>query len=193
VKDIIVYIVHGYTSSSNGEWFPWLKSKLSDIGVNTIVFDMPNPNAPIASEWIAHLSKNIKTIDENVYFIGHSLGCITLLRFLENQPDNTKIGGIILASGFIKKNPKYPNLDQFIKNDLNLKKAAKMAKHRYVFSAPNDIYVPYEYSCELAKLFDAELITVENGGHFIAQEGFFEFPQVFDEFCKMISESTPPP
>ncbi|MDR0465252.1 MAG: alpha/beta hydrolase [Treponema sp.] len=185
MKDIIVYIVHGYTSSSDAEWFPWLKSKLSRIGVNVIVLDMPNSNAPIASEWIGHLSKNVKAIDENTYFIGHSLGCITLLRFLETQHDNTKMGGIILASGFVRKIPKYPNLDQFIKSDLDIKKMTKMTPNRCVFSAPNDNYVPYEYSCELAKFLEAKLITIENGGHFIGQEGFIQFPQLFEEFRRM--------
>ena len=149
---------------------------------------MPNPNNPIASEWIGNLSNSVKTINEDIYFIGHSLGCITLLRFLEMQPDNTKIGGIILASGFVKEIPKYPNLDQFIKSDLDFKKVTKMTRNRCVLSAPNDIHVPYEYSCELAKFLDAKLITIENGGHFIGQEGFFRFPEVFEEFCRMAHE-----
>jgi len=188
MKNIVVYIIHGYTSSSKAEWFPWLKKKLMDIGINVIVFDMPNPDAPIAYEWIEHLNKLIKTIDENIYFICHSLGCVTLLRFLELQHVDTKVGGIILASGFIKENPKYPNLDPFVKTDINLQKIIKMTKNRCVLSAPNDNYVPYEYSCELAKAIDAKLITVENGGHFIAQEDFLEFPQVFNEFNRMINE-----
>ena len=188
MKNIIIYIIHGYTASSKAEWFPWLKKKLSDIGINVIVFDMPNPDTPVASEWIEHLNKGIETINENTYFIGHSLGCVTLLRFLEFQYIDTKIGGIILVSGFNKKNPKYPNLDPFIKADLDFRKIIKMVKKRYIFSAPNDNYVPYEYSCELAKAFDAKMIIVENGGHFIAQEGFLEFPQIFDEICKMIEK-----
>jgi len=148
---------------------------------------MPNPDAPVASEWIEHLNKGIKTINENTYFVSHSLGCVTLLRFLEFQHVDTKIGGIILTSGFIKKNPKYPNLDPFIKADLDLGKIIKMVRNRCVVSAPNDNYVPYEYSCELARAFDAKIITVENGGHFIAQEGFTEFPQVFEEICRMMN------
>jgi predicted alpha/beta hydrolase family esterase len=34
----------------------------------------------------------------------------------------------------------------------------------------------------------AKLITVENGGHFIAQEGFIEFPLVHDELCNMMTK-----
>ena len=183
-----VYIIHGYTSSSNAEWFPWMKEKLNKKGINVTVFDMPNSDAPVARQWIEHLDSNIEKITENTHFIGHSLGCITLLRYLEKQTDNTKFGGIILASGFIKKNPKYPIFDPFIKEDLNMNKIIKMTQNRIVFTAPNDQYVPYDFSCELAQLFKANLITIENGGHFIGQEGFYEFPQLYDELCRMMKE-----
>ena len=188
MRKATVYIIHGYTSSSESEWFPWLKRKLTDIGINVTAFDMPNPNSPIAAEWDEHLDKKIKIRDKNTYFIGHSLGCITLLRYLQKQPIDTKIGGVILASGFIEPLPNYPILDSFIKSDLDMEMLTKMVQNRCVVSAPNDTIVPYKYSCELARRFDAKLITVENGGHFIGQDGFFEFPQVYDELCKMINK-----
>ena len=184
----MVYIIHGYTSSSNAEWFPWIKRMLNEDGINVSVFDMPNSNNPIAIQWIEHLDRNIKKITRETYFIAHSLGCITLLRYLEKQSENAEIGGIIFVSGFIKKNPKYPNFDQFIKEDLNMKKIIKMTENRFVFSAPNDPYVPYTFSCELAKQFNANLVTIENGGHFIGQEGFYEFPQLYDELYKMMNK-----
>lgn len=183
-----VYIVHGYTSSSEAEWFPWLENKLTNIGVDVFVFDMPNPDFPVASEWDEHLDKNIGALSENTYFVGHSLGCITLLKYFERHPADTKIGGVILASGFIERLPNYPNLDSFIKDDLDIEMLIKMTPNRCVLSAPNDTIVAYKYPCELAKLFNAKLITVENGGHFIGQEGFFEFPQVYDELCRMMKK-----
>ena len=188
MKEKIVYIVHGYTSSSDAEWFPWIKRMLNEKGINVSVFDMPSSNDPVVLQWIEHLDNNIEKITKDTYFIAHSLGCIALLRYLEGQPENTEIGGIIFASGFIKKNPKYPNFDQFIKEDLNMTKIIKMTQNRVVFSAPNDPYVPYTFSCELADHFNAILVTIENGGHFIGQEGFYEFPQLFEELCRMMNE-----
>ena len=183
-----VYIVHGYTSSSKDEWFPWLKGKLIEKGINVIVFDMPNSNSPIVTEWDEFLGKNIDLVNESTYFVGHSLGCVTLLRYFNNQNCETKIGGAILVSGFICQNPKYPFMDSFVNKNLDIEKIIGMVKNRCVISSPNDIYVPYEFSCELAKRFDAELLTIKNGGHFIGQEGYFKFPQVFDEIMKMTNK-----
>jgi len=185
--NIKVYIVHGYTSSAEAEWFPWLKTKLMDMGITVTVFNMPNPDSPNVEEWDAYLDENIKTYNENTFFIGHSLGCITLLRYINRQPINAKIGGVILASGSISPNPLYPNLDDFYIGDYSdMQRIIRIVDSRCLFSATNDTIVAYENSCELALLLNAKLITVENGGHFIGQEGFFEFPQLLNEFCEMI-------
>ena len=58
-KKVNVYVVHGYTSASSAEWFPWLKNKLTEIDISTTIFDMPNPNDPKVNEWDAYLDKNI--------------------------------------------------------------------------------------------------------------------------------------
>lgn len=183
-----IYVVHGYTASSKDEWFPWLKSKLTENNIKVTIFDMPNSNSPNVIQWDSHLDKNITECDENTFFVGHSLGCISLLRYLEKQPVDKKIGGVVLVSGFLEEVPTLPMLDSFIKHDLNVKKLTELIRNLCVISSPSDSIVDYKYSCELAKQLKAKLITVENGGHFIAQEGFTEFPLVYDELCKMIKE-----
>ena len=187
MKNITVYVVHGYTASSDAEWFPWLKGKLQEIDVNVNVLNMPDANSPVAEKWIECLNENVKELDENTIFVGHSLGCAAILRFLENKPADTKIAGAIFASGFIKKNSKYAIFDSFIKENLDMDKIIKMVKNRCVLSAPNDKYVPYELSCDLAKRFSAKLITIENGGHFIAQEGFSEFSELYEELLRIMN------
>ena len=119
----------------------------------------------------------------------HSLGCVTLLRYLNRQSARIKIGGAILVSGYVEMIPKYPKFKEFVEIDLDMKKLIAMANKRCVFSAPNDTIIDYKYSRNLAMLFDAKLITIEGGGHFIGQEGFSEFPELFDELCAMIGET----
>ena len=187
-KKVNVYVVHGYTSSSSAEWFPWLKNRLAEIGVSTTVFDMPSPNDPNANEWDKYLDENITECSDTTILVGHSLGCITLLRYLEKQSDDKKIGEIILVSGFLEPITALPILDSFVKKNLNIPKLIKMTEKRLVISSLDDSIVPYQLSRELAKQMDAKLITVENGGHFIGQEGFTEFPLIFDELCKIINE-----
>ncbi|MCL1873018.1 MAG: alpha/beta hydrolase, partial [Clostridiales bacterium] len=185
MKNAKVYLIHGYTGSPESDLFPWIIDKLSEVGLNLTAFHMPNPDSPLAAEWDRYLDDNIKELNEDTYFICHSLGCVTLLRYLNRQSARTKIGGAILASGFVEMLPKYPMFRGFIDIDLDMGKLIAMVDKRCVFSSPNDIIVEYKYSQELARLFDAKLVTIEGGGHFIGQEGFSEFPELFEELCAM--------
>ena len=79
-----VYLVHGWGGSDSSEgWFGWLKKKSKENEIKVISFNMPNTNKPKIEEWVGFLEKNIKEIDKETYFIGHSVGCQAVLRFLE--------------------------------------------------------------------------------------------------------------
>lgn len=41
--------------------------------------------------------------DENTYFIGHSIGCQSIDRYLEILPSETKIGGVVYVAGWLTK------------------------------------------------------------------------------------------
>ena len=189
MSDIKIYLIHGYTGSPESDLFPWLIDKLSGIGLNTIAFHMPSPDAPVAAEWDRHLDENIRELNRDTYFICHSLGCVALLRHLNRQSEKTRIGGAILVSGFVETLPNYPMFGEFVDIDLDMKKLISMVDKRCVFSAPDDTIVDYKYSQNLAGLFDAKMVMIEGGGHFIEQDGFSEFPELFAELCAMIRGS----
>ena len=92
-----VYLVHGWEASSKSDFFPWLKKELEKKKVWNYFPDMPNTEEPKIGEWIGFLKKNIKEIDKETIFIGHSIGCQAVLRFLETLPSNVKIKKIILV------------------------------------------------------------------------------------------------
>jgi predicted alpha/beta hydrolase family esterase len=49
-------------------------------------------------KWVAYLSEIAAEPDEDLYMIGHSAGCITILRYLETI--DRRIGGAVLVAGF---------------------------------------------------------------------------------------------
>lgn len=97
-----VYMIHGWGGSSEDNWFPWMKEELEKKGLNVVVFDMPNTNHPKIEEWVDYLRENISSgkIDEDAYFIGHSIGCQTIMRFLEKLHKHKKVGGCIFVAPF---------------------------------------------------------------------------------------------
>ena len=65
---------------------------------------MPNPNFPKLNQWLEKVSGTVGDVDEETFLIGHSLGSFTILKYLESLPEDTKLGGIILVSGFLNIN-----------------------------------------------------------------------------------------
>lgn len=45
-----IYIIHGFTASSQANWFPWIKKQLELKGSDVFIPDMPNSNNPNCSE-----------------------------------------------------------------------------------------------------------------------------------------------
>lgn len=185
-----IYIVHGYTASSEQNWFPWLKTQLANNNINATTFDMPNSNAPDVKEWDEWLDKNIEHYNENTFFVGHSLGCIALLRYLDRHADSQKIGGFVLVSGFLNPVSTLPELDSFVSQEINLSKIIRNTVHRCTIASLNDTIVAYEHTLNLSKQLETKLVTIENGGHFLDRDGFVSFPAVYDEICKMIDPCT---
>ena len=98
-----IYLIHGWGGSDSSErWFGWLKEEMKKKGFNIISFNMPNTNNPKIEEWVGYLEENIniKDIDEQTYFIGHSLGCQTIMRYLEKLHKHKRIGGCVFIAGF---------------------------------------------------------------------------------------------
>ena len=94
-----VFIVHGWQGTPSVNWFPWLKFKLEGRGIRVMVPQLPDTGRPRMTPWVNELAKTVVVPDKDCYFIGHSLGCITILRYLESLKDQT-IGGVVLVAGF---------------------------------------------------------------------------------------------
>lgn len=81
-----VFIVHGYTASPHSHWFPWLKARLEARDIRVEVLAMPDPHHPQPAAWDAAMDSLVRDHDERTFLLGHSLGCITILRQLSRLP-----------------------------------------------------------------------------------------------------------
>lgn len=97
-------IIHGFKGKPDTNWKPWLKKELETRGFNVEVPEMPNTEHPDVSEWVNKLNKTVGKMDgEQVYLIGHSLGCITILKYLEALSEDQKIKASVFVAGFTRK------------------------------------------------------------------------------------------
>ena len=78
-----VFIVHGWDGHPKEGWFPWLKQELEKHGFDVFVPQMPEPIMPKIEAWVSHLAGIVNKPDKNTCFVGHSIGCQAILRYLE--------------------------------------------------------------------------------------------------------------
>ena len=94
------FIIHGWDGYPEEGWFPWLKKELENKEFEAIVPQMPDADAPEIGKWVQHLSNVVGTPDGQTFFVGHSIGCQTILRYLETLPSDAAVGGVVFVAGF---------------------------------------------------------------------------------------------
>ncbi|MWV62840.1 serine hydrolase family protein [Helicobacter saguini] len=199
-----VYIIHGYDSGVDKNWFPWLKNELGKMGVESHILPLPNPTQPKPQEWLDSMISqvlNIGGVDINTYFVGHSLGTISTLHFLQslqnldsknhnlesNKVIESKIGGYILVSGFCSRVKGLEMLNNFIDFGFDFTRLRDICSKKLVISARDDSIVPTKFSYELAGNLDSDFIQTRSGGHFMQSEGYTKFPLVLEQLKRFFS------
>ncbi|MDC9603533.1 RBBP9/YdeN family alpha/beta hydrolase [Xenorhabdus griffiniae] len=184
-----IIIVHGYTASPSSHWFPWLKEKLTEQGAEVIIPTMPDTSSPKPEAWAKMLMEVVSKADKDSIFVGHSLGCIMLLRHLETiRSQHLHIGGYILVSGFDSPQITLPELDSFVVEPLDYAFLREITEHRFSLISSNDEIVSPQSSLALAHSLQTELINIDNGGHFLDRDGFTHLLPVYDILENMLSE-----
>ncbi|CAM3812427.1 RBBP9/YdeN family alpha/beta hydrolase [Xenorhabdus thuongxuanensis] len=184
-----IIIVHGHTASPSSHWFPWLKEKLTEQGAEVIIPTMPDTSSPKPEAWAKMLMDIAPEADEDSIFVGHSLGCITLLRHLESmRSQHLRIGGYILVSGFDSPQITLPELDFFTVEPLDYAFLREVTEHRFSLISSNDEIISPQFSLALAHSLQTEVINIDNGGHFLDRDGFTRLLPVYDILENMLSE-----
>lgn len=183
-----VFIIHGYGGMPNGGWRPWLMEELDKQGIWAAALPMviPNPEAPICSEWVKQLGEYVEAHKGNeIYLVGHSLGATTILRYLQSISNDTVFPGVVLVSGPCKSLNRV-ELENFLDAPFDFETIKSKAKTFSVIHGDNDDRVPFDHAEKLSSELDAELISVPNGGHLNGKSGWRTLPQCLEMLGKMM-------
>ncbi|MDD5415479.1 MAG: alpha/beta fold hydrolase [Candidatus Daviesbacteria bacterium] len=166
-----VIIVHGWGGSSQNGWISWARKKL-EKRYEVLVPDLPDTNYPKIEKWVPYLAQLMSEVRESDILIGHSMGCQTIMRFLQDLPEGQKVGRVILVAGFgsfLKglTEAEWQVARSWIDTPLDLNKVRDKADSFVAVFSDNDPFVPLE---ENRKIFETKLgarIIIEKGqGHF---------------------------
>ncbi|MBI2023881.1 alpha/beta hydrolase [Candidatus Giovannonibacteria bacterium] len=185
-RAIIIHCWEGYPEYC---WYPYVKKELEAKGFEVKVPAFPDTDNPKQDAWVALLEQEIGIPGENLYLIGHSIGCAAILRYLEIIDESEKIGGAVFVAGFTEEIG-YKEIENFFENPFDFEKIKRASKNGFVaIHSDDDPYVDLRFSDIFKEKLDAEVIVKKNMGHFSGaienEKACLELPDVVEGILKI--------
>ena len=167
-----------FGGSPNEPWFIWLKEALELHGFIVVVPKLSNTFKPKIYDWIKSINNAVLELNEDTYFVGHSLGCLAIARFV---------------AGFIKRLLEIQNKDidvvkEWIESPLDLAQVKTHFKKSVAIFSDNDPYVALEENVEFKNKIDSQIIIEHNKGHFTLEDGVTNLPVVLDAILMLVNK-----
>lgn len=183
-----VFIIHGWDGNPNEGWLKWLRLELEKSNINVIAPQMPNAEEPRIEEWVAYITELVGEPDEKTFFVGHSIGCQAIMRYLEKIYPQ-KVGGAIFVAGWfhlinLEDKESEAIAKPWVETPIDLEKVRKTADNFTVFLSDTDEWVPISDKNIFEEKLGAKVIIQKNKGHFTEDDDVNEMPEVL----KLIKE-----
>jgi predicted alpha/beta hydrolase family esterase len=159
---------------------------LEKNGFQVVAPQMPNAMFPKLDEWLMTLQELIVQPDKDTYLVGHSLGCYTILKYLEQLPRDTFVGGVVMVAGFagnLKHN--IPVLAKFYESGLDWPLVKSHCSKFVAIGSEKDDYVHIQSLHEFEEKLGAKTIINNDWEHFSGAEGIKELPDVLNSLLEM--------
>lgn len=186
------FIIHGWEGYPEEGWFPWLKQELETRDFEVYVPAMPDTKEPKIEVWVPYLAQLVGKPNENTYFVGHSMGCQTILRYLETLETGEKVGGAVFVAGWFTLTPEAaPSVEEqaiirpWLETPVDFVRVKQTTNNFVAIVSDDDEYVPPENQVMYKEKLGAKIIVEHKRGHFSGDTGIKELPLVLETILEM--------
>jgi len=163
---------------------------LRERGFSVEVPEMPDTDNPKIEPWVSHLRKVAGQCDKDTFFVGHSIGCQAIMRYLEKSPEGETAGGVVFMAGWITLTGLDSDEERFISSPwintpVDFEKVKNNAGKIICIFSDNDPYVPAENWEIFSKNLGAEIIMEKEKGHFSDDDGVKELPVALEAVLRI--------
>ncbi len=185
-----VFIIHGWSGYPEEGWFPWLKAELEKKGFSVLIPSMPDPDEPKIETWIPFFKNIVSTPDRETYFVGHSIGCQAIIRYLETLPEGSKIGGAVFVAGWydlrnLKTEEEKRIAGPWVNSPRDDEKIHKIINCSVAIFSDNDPFVMPENQASWRDKIGAKIIIEHGRGHFSGDDGITELPSALEALIEI--------
>ncbi len=178
-----VIIIHGAYGHPEENWFPWLKTQMMHSGIECYVPSFPTPEGQHLHSWIKIFNEIYSAHgDAHTILIGHSLGAVFLLNWLERHV--CRPSAVILAGAFLGKTgiAKFDDINvDFFQQPFQWDVIKSRSDRFICYHGDDDPYVSRSSFEFIADKLQALKVVISQGGHLNAAAGYIEFPQLWQQ------------
>ena len=176
-------------AGAEGDWRPWLKSELEKLGYEVLNPEMPDRDVPVIEKWVSKLSEVVGTVDKDTFFVGHSIGCQAIMRYLEKT--GMPAGGALFIAGWFN----LLNLEDreseeiarpWVETPIDLVKVKNLIPKSTLIISDNDPYDCFEENERRFAELGSKIMILKNAGHIDEESGFTELQVALEEMQKMV-------
>ncbi len=186
-----VVIVHCWEGDPHYCWYPRVKAELEKFWFTVEVPEMPETNLPKLVLWLPKLAHAVGVPTEMTFLVGHSIGAVTIMRYLESLEEGKRVGGVVFVAGFTD-DLGYPELKNFFEQPLDFAKIKQRAGHFVAIHSDDDPFVPMSHGKVFQKELGAEFIVKHGMKHFSgprdSEESCTSLPEVTESILRMVKQ-----
>lgn len=147
----------------------------------------PNTDSPLVDEWVNKLYETVGSFgSDDIYLIGHSFGCITILKYLQTLSEKQKVKSCVFVASFGRKFDNYHGgHDSFFAQDLDWDKIIQHSDNFVAIHSKDDPSVGYEELAVFEDKLNAKTILLDGMGHFGSKDGVFKVPVVLNAILEL--------
>lgn len=186
-----VFLIHRWEGTPQSDWYPWLKSELENNGYKVIIPEMPNSDEPEIEAWVKKTEETVR-LGEKTILVGHSIGCQTILRYLERLDDNKKVKAVVFVAPWLSlKNKALPDekskkiAKPWLETPIDFEKVRKHCDNFITIFSTNDPFVSVSQCDEFQRRLESKIIILKDRGHFTEDDGEKRVFKIFDEIIEL--------
>lgn len=192
-----VYLIHGWGGNPENAWFPWLKTELESKEFHVEAPEMPDTEKPKIELWLNKLRGVVPNPDEQTYFVGHSIGCQAILRYLESLRSETKVGGVVLVAPWMhldeqtiaEEGPESVEIARpWLETPIDFEKVKSHSSKFFALFSNNDPFVPVSDRDIFKEMLGAEVEIENEKGHFDDDAEITELPSALNSLLGMTKQ-----
>ncbi|MEZ4300045.1 MAG: alpha/beta hydrolase [Polyangiaceae bacterium] len=173
-----VLIVPRWSGTPTSDCYPWLTAALArrfGEGLSVTALSMPDPGTPRLDTWPPALlaaAGDDRALLRQTLFVGHSVGCQTVLRALASMPDDITVGGALLIAGWFTVDKPWATIQPWIQEPCDLARARARTPWLEVLVSDNDPFTAdFEKTARDFRERTRASVTIHPGAkHFNAPE-----------------------